>query len=226
MVPGHAGPSTAGAPRGPIPPATPGGGGAVGIEEKLDRFTQAAIEGRGADAKLLLREPGFIHQADRDGHTALFGASCSGNLEVLDAVLALGPDVNRRDARGATPLLYAASNGKIPVVDRLLSRGADPNAADQDGKTPLIAATMMNQPEAVKTLLRRGAAIDAQDRGGATALYYAAKMGRVEIANLLVQNHANPALARLDGETPMLAARANAYGKIVELLREDGRTPF
>ncbi|HEY0783037.1 MAG TPA: ankyrin repeat domain-containing protein, partial [Thermoanaerobaculia bacterium] len=87
---------------------------AVSPDENLAQFTAAAMEGKVAEAKELLAKPGFLHAADRDGHTALFGAACAGNLEILDAVLAQSPDVNRRDRKGATALFYAASGGKIP----------------------------------------------------------------------------------------------------------------
>lgn len=54
--------------------------------------------------------------------------------EALEALIALGPDLEAADATGTTPLMAAARKGRGSVVDLLLSLGADPLREDSKGR--------------------------------------------------------------------------------------------
>jgi ankyrin repeat protein len=188
------------------------------FDHQLELFTELAMAGEVAAAEAFLREPAFSRSVDREGHTALFAASVAGNLQVLERVLALSPDLDLRDVHGATALFYAATHGTA-VLGRLIQGGANVNLPDQRGRSPLIVAVLMNHIEAVGLLLAAGADIDYRDHHGATALFYAAEAGLFELAELLVKRGADPKVADDSGNTPMQIAWSKSFPKIVHLLR-------
>ncbi len=76
----------------------------------------------------------------------LLDASKYGNVEVVEALISKGADVNARDENGATPLHYAIANEYKNIVYVLLKHGADFKIEDKDGIAPLhIAAYMYNE---------------------------------------------------------------------------------
>jgi ankyrin repeat protein len=186
------------------------------FDHQLELFTRLAIEGKVAEAEVFLREPAFLRATDRKGHTALFAAAVAGNLEVLDLVLALSPQLDLCDTHGATALFYSAA-GRTEVVGRLIQRGADINLPDQTGKSPLMVAVLMNHPDTVGLLLAAGADVNHRDHGGATALFYAAEAGLFEMAEQLVKGGADSQLSDNRGLTPRQVGEAKSFPKIVDL---------
>ncbi|MGA3070514.1 MAG: ankyrin repeat domain-containing protein [Terracidiphilus sp.] len=93
----------------------------------LPRVTTLLASGINVDAK------------SSKGATALFVASYYGHLDVVQALLAKGADVNAR-SNGATALYIASQEGQLEVVQALLAKGADVTAKLSDGRTALDAA--------------------------------------------------------------------------------------
>ncbi len=188
------------------------------FDHQLEHFTELAMEGKVAAAESFLREPAFIRSVDREGHSALFAATVAGNLQLLERVLALSPNLDLCDVHGATAVFYSATGG-IAVLERLIRRGADVNLQDQSGRSPLIAAVLMNRIDSAGLLLAAGADVNRPDRHGATALFYAADAGFFELARLLLERGANRDLANDSGTTPMQIAATRSFSKIAHLLR-------
>ncbi len=63
--------------------------------------------------------------ADKDDDTALKLAVKQRHIEVVQAILQSGADVNIQDEEGETPLMIAADLGYLEVVQALLAAGAD-----------------------------------------------------------------------------------------------------
>ena len=73
------------------------------------------------------------------GLTALLLASLNRRLDVLQALLARGADVNAKDnGSGLTALMSASAKGYLDVVQTLIAKGADVNAKDNSGLTALM----------------------------------------------------------------------------------------
>lgn len=82
--------------------------------------------------------------------TALHMAARRGNMDVAEALLDCGADIDARDSLGDTPLRRSVNCNKSQVAALLLERGADVHSTGSKGLTPLLAA----RTSAMKQLLR------------------------------------------------------------------------
>jgi ankyrin repeat protein len=125
---------------------------------------------------------------------ALLRAAMFSRLEIIQALIDLGADVNVLDELDGTPLIDAVDNEDPRVMETLLRSGADPNVASGTGLTALMSAAMDGNRRAVLVLLEHGADINAADLVGRTALMRAAREGHQELCELLLQAGADPTL--------------------------------
>jgi ankyrin repeat protein len=73
--------------------------------------------------------------------TALHSASASGDVAMIDAILAhYRPNINTRDTSGHMPLRWAYETGQIEAMGFLLEYGADIDAACGSGRALLVHA--------------------------------------------------------------------------------------
>jgi ankyrin repeat protein len=113
-------------------------------------------------------------------------AAATGEVRLLEYLLANGFDVNTRDQNGQSALGAAAVEGKTDIGRLLITRGARlDNRTDSLLETPLTQAAQMNRTEMVKLLLEHGADSSERDKTGRTALEWANKNGNSEMASLL-----------------------------------------
>ena len=74
------------------------------------------------------------------GMTALLHAARAGHIDVVNALLVGGANINQASGDGTTPLLSALLNGQFDLALVLVQRGADVNlATNTDGVSPLFA---------------------------------------------------------------------------------------
>jgi ankyrin repeat protein len=67
-------------------------------------------------------------------------AARRGNVEVIEALLDGGADIEARDGAGETPLRRAVNCNKVEAAKLLLARGADPHSKGSKALTPALAA--------------------------------------------------------------------------------------
>jgi ankyrin repeat protein len=104
----------------------------------------------------LLTAGARINDVDADGNHAL-------NLQLSEALVKLGANVNWANKRGQTPLMLAAEKGDLRLVKALLKAGAATDAKDRDGKF----ATDYAEVKALAVLVEAGAPINPE---GSSAL--------------------------------------------------------
>src|ERR1700689_805628 len=96
---------------------------------------------------------------------ALMVASLEGHLDIVQALLAKGADVNAKATDGSTPLMFAAL-GHDDAIAQLLP--SSPSSKD-------------DRLDIVQGLLAKGAGVDAKQEHGMTALMAAPFKGHLDV---------------------------------------------
>lgn len=73
---------------------------------------------------------------DEFDRTPLHFAVSIQHMEIIDALISSGADLEKKDSKQNTPLHYAAGYGRVQALKFLLEAGADGSAQNETGKTP------------------------------------------------------------------------------------------
>jgi hemoglobin len=112
---------------------------------------ECRVSGGGSVVRALIQSGANVNANDGVKRcTALHMAARRGNVEVAEALLDCGADIEARDSLGDTPLRRSVNCNKIEVAALLLSRGADRDSRGSKSLTPLTAA----RTSAMKRLLQ------------------------------------------------------------------------
>jgi uncharacterized protein len=151
-------------------------------------FFEAAIIGRADLVRThLARDAGLARAWSPDGYTALHFPAFFGGLDVAEALVDAGADLEAvsRNEMGARPLHSAAAGRHLDVSRLLVERGADVNAHQHGGFVPLHQAAQHGDVELVELLLAAGADRDVRLVDGRTAVDIALEAGHEELAERL-----------------------------------------
>ena len=152
----------------------------MGSPDELDRNLRSTIQ--------LLKKAGFDINAtsswnpSRAKCTALMLAAEKGYLDVCQALLDFGADVNMLDSQGANALRY----GK-PIPSAFPSRG--PYLSMRDSNKKLQDELQLR---IAQLLLKHGVRVDVRDQSGKTALLYKARYSTLDLVSLLLDSGASP----------------------------------
>jgi truncated hemoglobin YjbI len=117
---------------------------------------ECEVEGGGNVVRTLVRAGADVNAGDGVKHcTPLHMAARRGNLEVAEALLGCGGNIEARDSVSDTPLRRAVNCNQVGLASLLLARGADVLSTGSKGSTPILAA----RSAAMKKLLQ--SAVDA-----------------------------------------------------------------
>ncbi len=121
--------------------------------------------------------------------TALWGAACRGQTEVLECLIERDADINATQDVYGTPLYVAAEYEFHDNIRLLLQRGAKVNLIGGWHRLPLNVAAFNGDLETVRALLNHGAMIDPDDEDYwyGSALGAASRRGHAEVTRLLMQ---------------------------------------
>lgn len=165
-------------------------------------------------ALFLLRHGAGANLRDDQGRTPLMAAVGRDHLELIQALVDAGGDLQAANGQGTTVLMEAAASGQPEVVRLLLNHGADLHARDQAGLTALLHATGLrgDSCDAVRLLLERGANPNDQDPvQGRSALMRAAWGGSLDTVKLLLEHGADPMAKDRQGKTVLELLETPAY---------------
>lgn len=138
-----------------------------------------------AVSQVLLKAPKLdVNALTPKGESALMMACIQGELELVDALIKKGADVNKT---GWTPLHYAASTGQVNVIKLLIEEHAYIDAESPNGSTPLMLASMYGSPESVRLLLDEGADPGLKNQQGLTALEFAQRASRPDAIEMMTK---------------------------------------
>jgi len=118
---------------------------------------ECTVESGGNVVRALVQGGAKVDARDGVKHcTALHMAARRGNVEVAEALLECGADIEARDSLGDTPLRRSVNCGKTGVASLLLSRGADLDSKGSKGLTPLLAARSSAMKRILQSSSRSG----------------------------------------------------------------------
>ena len=145
----------------------------------------AAILQRLAQAGANTNLPMLLIGTSRE--TPMLGAFKFGDMDVAQALLDLGAEVDFADGNGITMLGRTVLNHDLPMARMMIARGADVNHVDKLGMTPLLwaAAIDFGDSEMIALLLGSGARTDARNKDGLTPAELARAHGNVELAQAI-----------------------------------------
>lgn len=124
----------------------------------------------------------------------------TGDLCLLEQILAGRSVVTFVDDHGGTPLMHAVRHNQLAVATFLIEQGANVNAVRADGFTALLLATFFGYRDILQTLVASGANLKANTRFGTSAQTWATARGFYDIADYLRQQQDKLVFAPLKNE--------------------------
>jgi ankyrin repeat protein len=174
-------------------------------------------------AQLLYEYGAEVDVQSFETRTPLFGASCSGDLEIVQWLLSRSANFTVRvETHGWTSLHAAACYGYVEISRLLLQYKADTYASDNEGRTPLHLAAQYERVNVARLLLEHGVDVNARDNSRKTPLHSASKRGQLEVARLLVEHGANIDVEDNEGMTAFQVASEEGYDDIAKFLSDRG----
>jgi ankyrin repeat protein len=135
-----------------------GGFDAPAIEENIAlAFLHACRSGKRDPVCQFLAQGVSPDTCDSEGLTGLLWASRTGSIEIAEALLHVGADINARDNSGRTALHHAVGYRQREFIVFAARIGALLNLVDRYGCTALDLATVAEDLESVKLLEWLGA---------------------------------------------------------------------
>eukprot|EP01133_Synstelium_polycarpum_P011503 gene11503-13419_t len=163
-----------------------------------------AKENNGADPNI----------ANDQDETPLHFAGYYGLVEIVQALIGRGANLEARDKWGETPLHKCVYTNQLRALELLVSMGARMTAVNHEAETPLHIAVRKSSGECSTTLVAKGAPLNAPNKYGEAPLHYAASAGAIELAMLLLERGATPHLADAQGDIPLMVALRRGFTEI------------
>ena len=103
---------------------------------------------------------------DRLSYAPIHLAAEVGHAEVVQKLIGLGADINKKNNSGDTPLHIAAKSKNPEIIRVLLENGATSSldVTNKDGLKPLDTAVFFGQPQVLRALLDGGAKFEMNER--------------------------------------------------------------
>ena len=137
------------------------------------------------------------------GNTCLHDAvrsNCS--IEVLQAIIDHGANVNATNKRNETALTIVCVNKNEDVINALLNGNADPNITDDDGETFLHKAVREDCTKGMlQAIIQHGADVNATNKDKVTALMIACMRGNMDAIYELLNAGADTNVSDKDSRT-------------------------
>lgn len=126
-----------------------------------------------------------VNRITPDGQAPLHIAAGNGSVDMIDALIKRGAEINLTNSNQQTPLHWAAWNNQPGSAETLLQHGACVFQGEAAGNTPLMLAAQSNSKEVAKVLLDNGAEKDVVNKQGKTAAMQAEDRGFRELSDTL-----------------------------------------
>ncbi len=197
---------------------------ARGPEERTALIYAIQAEHREMALFLLEQEGVDLEARESHGSTPLVEAVIYRQMQVAEALLENGANVNGLGPVGRTALHCIAPRLDVEMLRWLLERGANPDARDLDGATPLHHAAFFPAPadifegrdveSALHPLLESTSDINAVNNIGQTPLHIAALWADPWLIKALLDAGADPLAMDRAGYSPVCYSAGGEYARL------------
>lgn len=160
--------------------------------------------------------------------TNIIQAVKKGQVQLVEAALSEGADVNTVDDNKRSLLLIATHSNNLEMAKLLVKYGANVNQQDDIFDSPFLYGGASGYADLVKLFLSNGARFDVFNRYNGSALIPACERGHLEVVNILANTKGFPIdhVNRL-GWTALLEAvilgdGSSKYVEVVKVLVKAG----
>ncbi len=187
----------------------------------------AVRSGNRQEVRQLLAHGVDVDTRDRLGGTPLLDAAWTGDLAMVELLLAKGADVNATHAEaGSTALEYAVLTSRPEIVKALLVAHADIRHRYRSNQNIMHIAAGRGDVAVLNELLRAGAPLQGLDAEGRTPLDQAVLHDRLAATRFLLahgdsagEHHA------ADGRGPLHEACVKGFADLIPVLMQAGVSP-
>ena len=174
----------------------------------------------------LIKRGAKVDARDTDNQTPLMVAAKSGDLSIINGLLAYKANPDLQDNDGWTAAMHAVKLNE-PKIFRLLGQyKANFNIVNKDHMSALAIAVFDNKANAAVAMLDNNANPNlAMGAAKYNALMLAVKKGNLQMAQTLLQYKADPNAKNAGGLTPLMIAAFGNQEMIVTLLLKSGADP-
>jgi ankyrin repeat protein len=132
-------------------------------------------------------------------------------MEIINALLRAGAELEHQDKNGDSPLHYA---NDFKSTEGLLKCGSEIHALNDKGETPLHKAVQRRSLPQARLLIKQDAKVDAVDKLGRTPLFFA---HNTDMVDLLIDSGADVNHRDKNEQTPI--KRMTVKGAIKRMQR-------
>ena len=168
-----------------------------------------------AKAMLFARNPRLKLVSDKTNFLMVY-AAISQNLEILQALLDIGININEANKAGYTPLHFASAYNTPEAINFLIKKGADTKAVAyiKDANALHLASGLNHNPESIKALVNAGLPTDKKAGGYTPLLIAAEENSNLEIAGILAQLGADTSVYNEQGMIPYNIIKSRIDGDV------------
>ncbi|XP_074657628.1 transient receptor potential cation channel subfamily A member 1-like [Tubulanus polymorphus] len=160
-----------------------------------------------------------------NGDTPLKCAIESHQLEVVEALLEKGCNVDEKDCAGMTGLMVACEQGShsLALCRAIVKNGCCLDLVDNQGMTALHRASYCGHEQICQMILDNGSqALNKQDKNGRSPLYLATSRGHTDVVEYLILLGADISLPNKEEKSPLYVAAYFGHLEIVASLLSAG----
>lgn len=139
-------------------------------------------------------------------NSVLHAAALYDQGAAIDALIALGADVNATAMLGGSPLHYAASQGALNAAKALIRGGADVSWQNTGLHAPIHEAACWGHPEIIELLVESGVDPNVRDGLGRPPLSRATAKAQIACIETLIRLGADPNATGEMGNTALIEA--------------------